>query len=371
MAQRDPYEVLGVSRSASADEIKSAYRRLARKYHPDVNQGDPTSEEKFKEVSGAYEVLSDPEKRARFDQFGTTDGVPQDPFFGGGGGGIGDLFDMFFGGAGAQQGRRRTPAVDGDDLRVDVAVTLQEVLHGVKKDVEVRRASECSDCRGTGAEGGAQPTQCSGCGGSGVVSAVRQTFLGQVRTQTACPKCSGSGFTITNPCRKCSGQGVRPSTDTVSLSIPAGVETGSTIHMAGHGSDGIRGGRPGDLYVVLHVEEDGPFVRRGQHVATGIDISVAQAILGDEMKIDGIDEELDLEIPSGAQPGQRVTIKGQGLPPLHGGKRGDLIVELNVVIPNKLSEGEAKLIREFAELRGEKVPAGKGSILGGIFGKKK
>ena len=372
MAQRDPYEVLGVSRSASADEIKSAYRRLARKYHPDVNQGDPASEEKFKEVSGAYEILSDSEKRARFDQFGTTEGMPQDPFFGGsGGGGIGDLFDMFFGASGGQQGRRRTPAQDGDDLRLDLQISLLDVINGLSKEVEVNRASECGDCNGSGVEGGGQPTQCGGCNGSGVVSVVRNTFLGQVRTQTACPKCNGHGFTITNPCRKCSGQGVRPSTDKVLINIPQGVETGSTIHMPGHGSDGVRGGRPGDLYVVLHVAEDGPFVRRGQHVLTGIDITVSQAILGDEMIIDGIDKELNVEIPSGAQPGQKVTLKGEGLPPLHGGRRGDLVVELNVTIPKKVSEGEARLIREFAELRGEKVPDGKSSLFGGLFGKKK
>jgi molecular chaperone DnaJ len=373
MAQRDPYEVLGVSRSASADEIKSAYRKLARKYHPDVNQGDPSAEEKFKEVSGAYEILSDPEKRQRYDQFGTTEGIPQDPFFGGQGGNIGDLFDMFFGGGGGGGGRgRRTPAVDGDDLRADVEVTFQEVLTGVTRQVEITKMGECDSCRGTGVEGGGMPQQCPTCQGAGAVSTIKNTFLGQVRTQTMCPKCSGSGYFVTNPCRNCSGKGVKVKKEQVEVKIPAGVETGSTIHMAGFGSDGIRGGRPGDLYVVLHVPEDGPFVRKGQHVLTGFDITVAQAILGDTVKIDGIEAELELEIPAGTQPGQQVVLKGSGLPPLHGGKRGDLVVEFNVVIPKKVSETEAKLIRDFAELRGERVPEDKGGgILGGIFGKKK
>lgn len=372
MAQRDPYEVLGVSRNASADEIKSAYRRLARRYHPDVNPDDPSAEEKFKEASNAYEILSDTEKKARYDQFGTTDGIPQDPFFGGGNvGGFGDLFEMFFGAAGQGGGRRRTSAVDGDDLRADVPITLKEVLTGVAKEVEVHRNSQCDSCSGSGVEGGGQPPTCTSCQGTGVVTAVKNTFLGQVRTQTMCPTCSGTGFMITNPCKKCHGKGVRLTKEMVSINIPAGVETGSTIHMPGHGSDGIRGGRPGDLYVVIHVAEDGPFVRRGQHLLTGYDISIAQAVLGDEVTIDGVEGELELEIPAGSQPGQQVVLKGQGLPPIHGGKRGDLVVELSVQIPTKISEAEAKLIREFAEVRGERVPKEKGGFLDGIFGKKK
>lgn len=370
MAQRDPYEVLGVSRNATADEIKSAYRRLARKYHPDVNQGDPSAEEKFKEVSGAYEILSDSEKRARFDQFGTTDDIPQDPFFGGAGGGIGDLFDMFFGQAGGG-GRRRSVAQDGNDVRADVAVSLLEVITGITKEFKVQRSSECTSCSGSGVEGGGQPQQCPTCQGMGAVTAVKQTFLGSVRTQTVCPKCQGNGFLITNPCRGCNGRGLKSAQETVTVKIPPGVQTGSTIHKPGHGDDGIRGGRPGDLYIVLHVEEDGPFVRDGQHLLTGWNITVAQAILGDEVAIDGVEGEIPLEIPAGVQPGQRLTLKGHGLPPLHGGKRGDLIVEVNVEIPKKVSETEAKLIRDFAELRGERVPKDNGGLFGGLFGKKK
>ena len=373
MSQRDPYEVLGVSRTASADEIKSAYRKLARKYHPDVNRDDPAAEDKFKEASNAYEILSDEEKKARFDQYGTAEGMPQDPFFGGGNaGGFGDLFDMFFGAQGGQQGgRRRSAAQDGDDLRADLDISLKEVLTGVAKEIEVERSASCDACKGNGVEGGGQAQTCVNCQGAGVVTAIKSTFLGQVRTQTVCSRCSGTGFLITNPCKKCSGKGVRAVTETVTVNVPAGVETGNRIQMAGLGGAGVRGGRPGDLYVFLHVPDDGPFVRHGQHLLTGYDVTVAQAILGDEVTIDGIESELTFEIPSGAQPGQQVVLKGQGLPPIHGGKRGDLVVELTVVIPKKVSETEASLMRDFAELRGEKIPKGKDGFLGGIFGKKK
>jgi molecular chaperone DnaJ len=373
VAQRDPYEVLGVSRGASADEIKSAYRRLARKYHPDVNRDDPSAEDKFKEASNAYEILSDANKKARFDQYGVTDDQAQDPFFqGGGGGGINDLFDMFFGGA--QQGgggRRRSSAQDGDDLRADVQITLFDVIAGVKKDVQVSRAAECSSCSGSGVEGGGQAPSCGSCQGTGVVSAIRNTFLGQVRTQAPCANCAGIGIKITNPCKNCNGKGVKVQKETVSVNIPAGVETGSTMQMPGHGNDGVRGGRPGDLYVVLHVEDDERFTREGLHVLTGVDITIAQAILGDEIKIDGIDDEVELEIPAGAQPGQQIILKNLGLPPIHGGRRGDLVVELNVLIPKGVSEVEGKLIRDFAELRGERIPKPKGGLFGGLFGKKK
>ncbi len=372
MSTRDPYEVLGVSRNASADEIKSAYRKLARKYHPDVNRDDPTAEDKFKEASNAYEILSDDEKKARFDQYGTTDGAPQDPFFGGGNaGGFGDLFDMFFGAAGQQGGRRRSAAQVGDDIRADVQVTLKEVLTGVTKEVEVERAASCDACNGNGVEGGGQAQTCVNCQGTGMVTSVKSTFLGQVRTQSPCGRCSGTGFLITNPCKKCQGRGSRLVTEMVTINVPAGVENGNRIQMSGLGCDGIRGGRAGDLYVFLHVPEQDPFIRRGQHLLTGYDITVAQAILGDEVTIDGVEGELMFEIPNGAQPGQQVVIKGQGLPPIHGGKRGDLVVELTVVIPKKVSETEAKVIRDFAELRGERIPKGKDGFLGGIFGKKK
>jgi molecular chaperone DnaJ len=370
MPNKDPYEVLGVARSASSDEIKSAYRRLARRFHPDVNPNDPESEEKFKEVGEAYSILSDPERRQRFDQFGTTDDQPTDPFFGGGG--FNDLFEMFFGGA-AQQTQRRRQGRDGDDVRADIELTLQEVITGVVKEVSVERMAQCSNCNGLGTEGGKAPETCPSCHGNGVVTAVKNTFIGQIRTQTPCPTCQGQGTVIKDPCKVCRGIGLVRETSKVSINVPAGVESGATMHIPGQGSEGTGVGRSGDLYVVLHVAEDERFERRGQTVFTAVDLTFAQAALGDSIEIDGIDETLSIYIPAGTQPGTEISIRNAGLPPLHGGRRGEMIVGVNVKVPEKLTEQESKLIRELAELRGERMPKGaeKGGLLGGLFGRKK
>lgn len=370
MATRDPYEVLGVSRSASADEIKTAYRRLARRFHPDVNPNDPEAEEKFKEIGEAYSVLSDADKRARFDQFGTTEDMPQDPFFGGGGG-ISDLFEMFFGGGAQATGRRRAGR-DGEDVRADVEVTLKEVLTGVSKEIQIDRASECPNCNGTGSEGGKPPETCPTCRGQGMVATVRNTFLGQVRTSTTCPTCHGEGTLIKDPCHVCKGRKLVPEHAKITVNIPAGVESGATMHVPGQGSDGVGGGRPGDLYVVIGVAMDERFERRGTTLYTLLDLNIAQAILGDQVEIEGVDETVGVEIPAGTQPGVQIPIKGMGLPPLHGGRRGDLIVQMRVNVPQKVNDAQAKLIREFAEMRGERVPNGeKSGFLGGLFGKKR
>jgi len=373
MAVKDPYEVLGVARGASADEIKSAYRRLARRYHPDVNPDDPSAEEKFKEIGAAYSVLSDPEKRARFDQFGTTeDGPNAGDFFAGGGGGFGDLFDMFFGGVAGAAGGRRRMGRDGDDLRADVEIELKDVLTGKKVDIEIDRDVECNACGGRGTEGGVAPETCGTCKGQGAVSTVRSTFIGQVRTQSVCPTCSGEGTLIKNPCKVCKGRRLVEESGVVTVTIPAGVETGSTMQLPGHGNEGVGGGRPGDLYVVIGIKPDSRFERRGQTLFTTLNATFAQAALGDQVTIEGVDSELSIEVSPGTQPGTPVVVKSAGLPPLHGGKRGDLIVQVNVAIPTKVSEAEAKLIRELAELRGERQPAGesKSGFLGGLFGKK-
>ncbi len=372
MAIRDPYEVLGVSRSAGADEIKSAYRRLARKYHPDVNQNDAAAEEKFKEVGAAYAVLSDPERKSRFDQFGTTDDQASDPFAGANGG-IGDLFDMFFGAAGGSQGGRRRGGRDGADITIELELTLLDVLTGISRELEIDKLVECGSCAGRGTEGGKPPETCSTCRGQGAVSAVRNTFIGQVRTQTTCPTCGGEGILIKSPCTSCRGKGTKREKSRVTANIPPGVERGSSLHMPGHGNDGTNGGVSGDLYVVLNVRDDSRFQRRGTDVHTEITLTFAQAALGDQLTLDGIDGEVSVDVAAGTQPGARATVKGHGLPPLHGGRRGDFFVHFNVKIPEKLGETEAKLIRELAELRGEPIPKGeaKGGILGGIFGKKK
>ncbi len=368
----DLYEVLGVSRDASADEIKSAYRRLARKYHPDVNPGDAEAEEKFKEIGQAYAILSDPEKKARYDQFGATDdqGIPGGDFFGGAGN-IGDLFEMFFGATGGTTRRPRAYGRDGEDVRVDVQLTLQDVLTGASKTIEYRRMAHCPECNGTGAEKGTDRVQCPSCSGQGVVTRVQSTFLGQIRTQTTCSTCGGEGTVVERRCPLCSGRGLSSVDERLTIDIPPGVEAGSHITFRGKGGDGVGAGSPGDLFVVLDVVPDPRFVREGTTLHAKVEVSFAQAALGDHVVIDGVGEEVGLDIPAGTQPATLVRVRGGGLPRLHGGARGDLMVEIQVRVPERLSEAEAKLIREFAELRGEDQPKGGGSILGGLFKKKK
>jgi molecular chaperone DnaJ len=369
---RDPYEILGIQRSASADEIKSAYRKLARQYHPDVNPNNPEAEEKFKEVSSAYAVLSDPEKRAQYDQFGTTEGMPQGPFFQGDVGGFADLFDMFFGGAGGGQ-TRRVNGRDGDDVRADVTVSLTEVVSGAEKQVTYRRAARCGECGGTGAEGGAKPETCPRCNGQGQISQVRQTFIGQVRTSTTCGNCQGTGQVIKNFCKNCRGVGLVPEEKTTPINIPAGVDDGLTIHFAGLGGDPTGMGHPGDLYVVISVARDKRFDRHGQDLVGKLELTFAQAAMGDEITVEGVDEDYEIDVPAGTQPGELLTVKGAGLPPLHGGRRGDIHFQTSIKVPKKLSDAQIGLLREFAEVSGEPVPKGQqdGGLLGNLFKKKK
>ena len=376
---RDPYEVLGVARTASAEEIKIAYRKLARRFHPDVNPNDPSAEESFKEVGNAYSVLSDPDRRAVFDRTGRTDDAGGPDFggvnFGGGGfggGNIGDLFDMFFGaGGGAQGARPRSPGRNGEDVKTRLDLDLAEVVTGAERPVEVRREAECATCHGQGTATGEPPEPCPQCKGMGVVSAVRNTFIGQMRTTAPCPRCSGEGYLVTDPCKTCGGDGLVAEGATVTLRVPPGVESGVTMQVPGQGSDGVRGGRPGDLYVGLTVKEDPRFERDGQTLYTELPLNYAQAALGDDVEIEGVDAGHTIEVGAGTQPGTEFKVRGAGLPPLHGGKRGDLVVIAGLSVPKGLSDAEAKLLREFAELRGERVPEPKGGFLGGLFGKKR
>src|SRR5579885_384567 len=346
MAKRDPYEVLGVPRDASADEIKSAYRRLARRYHPDVNKDDPQAEEKFKEIGEAYSVLSDPDRRAKFDRFGSMDEQMQDPFFNmGGAGGIGDLFEMFFGGM-QGQARPRAQGRDGEDVRVQVELTLNEVIIGAHRDVAVNRSTLCTACNGMRTEGGKAPEPGTTCKGSGMVTRIQNTILGSVRTSTMCPTCKGDGSIITDPCKVCKGKGTVQETARVSVTIPPGVESGQLIHIPGQGGEGIGMGRSGDLEVLLRISDEDRFERRGPVLFTWANLTFAQATIGDTIEIQGVDQNYELEIPAATKPGSQLVIKGAGLPPLHGGKRGDLVVQTTIQVPEKLTDTQEKLLRD-------------------------
>lgn len=367
---RDPYEVLGVARDAGADEIKSAYRRLARRYHPDVNPGDEEAEDKFKEVGQAYSVLSDPERKARYDTFGSVDEAPSTGFVDTR---FSDLFDMFFSGFDASQSRRRIGR-DGDDIRVDLQLTLDEVVTGVEKTVEYARSAKCAGCGGTGSEKGQAPEQCAKCGGQGVVTQMRNTFIGTVRTSATCSACGGAGAIIRNPCGECKGLGLKQEMAKASVKVPPGVESGLTVHLSGKGGDGLGAGQNGDLFVVLRIQNDPRFARQGNDLSTGVTLTLAQAVLGDVVEVEGLDSDFEVEVPPGTQPGAVFRIDEAGLPPLYGGKRGNLVLHMRVEIPEKLNEAEADLIRQFAELRGEKPPRGKpegAGLLGSLFKKKK
>jgi molecular chaperone DnaJ len=368
---KDLYGILGVSRQASADEIKSAYRKLARQCHPDVNPNNPEAEEKFKEISGAYAILSDPEKKAQYDQFGVTDDQ-QGPFYQGGAGGFGDLFDMFFGQASGGP-RRRSSRQDGGDLEAHIELDLAEVITGTERDLSFQKMAGCQNCRGTGVEGGGKPETCPQCNGQGVVGRVQNTFLGQVRTQTTCNRCNGTGEVTSNPCKTCRGRKLVATPSSVKVKVPPGVESGAMVHMPGHGHEGIGGGRPGDLYVGLNVKPDERFERDGQHLHTEVELTFSQAALGDQITVDGVDDSYDLDVPPGSQPADVLAVRNAGLPPLHGGKRGDLYVHVNVIVPKRLNDAQRQAILDLAEAGGERVPQGEsgGGILGGLFKKKK
>ncbi len=344
MAGTDYYAVLGISRDADADEIKSAFRRLARKYHPDVNRDDPNAEEKFKELGEAYAVLSDPQKRSQYDRFGSVSDQGQGVGFDFSGG-INDIFEMFFG---ATSARRSGPQViDGRDLKVDISVDLKEVVTGTKRSIPIERLETCTDCNGSGCAAGTEPDTCKDCGGSGVVVEVSQTLLGQIRRTAPCRKCGGQGRIIKTPCKKCRGEKLVETKSTIEIDIPPGVETGTVLHLPYQGDDGINGGRPGDLYIGVRVKEDPRFQRDDRGMLTTVPISFVQAALGANLTLDGITEEIELEVPPGTQPGQEFRIQGKGVPRIGAKERGDLRVRINVAVPKKLTELQKHLLEQF------------------------
>ena len=349
----DYYDLLDVSRDASADEIKRAYRRLARQLHPDTNP-DPEAADRFKQVAQAYEVLSDPEKRARYDRFG-PDGVQAGA--GGFGGGINDIFEAFFGGASPFGGGARGPAGPprGADLEVVADLRFEEAVFGVQHPVEVRTAVPCDTCEATGAKPGTQPITCLECAGSGQVQRVRQSFLGQMVTNSVCPRCGGQGQVISDPCPDCRGEGRRVEERTYTVDIPAGVDTGSTLRLTGRGAAGPRGGANGDLYVHVRVAPHDRFTRHGVDLHCDLPVSFAQAALGAHLEFATLDGVEDLVIPQATPSGREFRLRGRGVPHLERRTRGDLIVRVVVDVPDDLTEEQEELLRRFAELRGEDV----------------
>ncbi|MBI4935738.1 MAG: molecular chaperone DnaJ [Actinobacteria bacterium] len=356
----DYYDLLGVSRTASADELKKAYRRLARELHPDANPGDAAAEDKFKQVAQAYEVLSDPETRARYDRYGEqgvggAGGNPGD-FFGAGAGGLGDLFDTLFGG-GSPFGGTRGPAgpPPGQDLEVVADITFERSVFGATVPVNVRTALRCDDCHGSGAGGGTKPVTCSECNGRGQVQRVRQSMLGQMVTSSACPKCGGLGQEVVTPCPSCNGDGRIITEKTYQVDVPAGVDTGSTLRLTGRGAVGPRGGSAGDLYVHVRVAAHERFRREGDDLITDLPVSIAQAALGTKFILPTLEGDEEIVVPAGTQPGREFVLRQRGVPRLQGRGRGDLKVRVNVQVPTKLNEFETELLKKFAESRGEEL----------------
>ena len=355
--KRDYYEVLGVSRDAGEQEIKKAYRKLAREYHPDANQEDPNAAEKFKEINEAYEVLSDSEKRARYDQFGHM-GTGAGGFEGGAGfgdlGGFGDIFDMFFGGMRSGGARPRGPQ-QGADLRYDLEVTLEEAAFGLEKEIHIPRLEKCPTCGGTGAAPGTHPITCKVCRGTGQVQVAQNTAFGRFVSVRPCDHCGGEGRIIEKPCAECHGSGQVKKGRRIKVKVPPGVDTGSRLRMSGEGEGGIRGGPPGDLYIVINVKQHPVFRRQDDDVLCEVPISFVQAALGTEMEVPTLDGPVKLKIPEGTQTGTEFRLKGKGIPHLRGFGRGDQYVRAMVMTPTRLGEKEKELLRQFAELRGEEV----------------
>jgi molecular chaperone DnaJ len=359
MAQRDYYEILGVQRSANQEDLKQAFRKLARQYHPDVNKA-PDSEERFKEINEAFAVLSDADKRAAYDRFGhagvrNAGGVPD---YGVDFGNFADIFEEFFGIGGfgrAAGGRSRRVPRRGADLQYQVDLTFEEAVFGVEKEIEITRDEVCGACSGSGAEPGSTPVRCASCGGSGEVRQVRQTLLGSMVQVTTCPTCNGQGETIPNPCRTCNGRGLERKNRRKAVSIPAGVDTGNQIRIAGEGQPGVDGGPLGNLYLVINVKPHQYFRRRGNDILLDLDVNVAQAALGAEVKVPTVDGDENLRIPSGTQPGKVLRLRGKGVPSLRSSSRGDQLVVVNVEIPKPLNAEQRQLFEQLAKSLGSEV----------------
>ena len=368
MEKRDYYEVLGVSKSADATEIKKAYRKLALKYHPDKNPGDKEAEEKFKEAAEAYDVLSNEEKRRRYDQFGHAGvgGAGQGGF--GGGMSMDDIFSQFgdifgsfggfsgFGGFGGGRSARRVNR--GTNLRVKVKMNLQEIATGIEKKIKVKKYVACQHCNGTGAKDGKSYSTCSTCKGSGQVTRVQNTILGAMQTTSTCPTCEGEGKIINEKCTFCNGEGVLMSEEVISINIPAGVDEGMQLSLSGKGNAARRGGVNGDLIVLIEEEEHPELVRDGNDLLYNVFIGYPEAVLGETVEIPTIEGKVKVKIEAGTQPGKILRLRGKGLPDVNGYGKGDLLAKVNVWIPKNLSKDEKKLVEKMKEAEGFKPGSG-------------
>lgn len=370
-AHQDYYEVLGVSRNATEEEIKRAYRKLARDLHPDRHTGSPeeaaANEERFKLVNQAYEVLKDPERRRQYDMFGVDGERAGDPFAGFAGSGFGDIFEAFFGGAspfgGGRAGGRRGPR-QGENVEAVLDLEFAEAVLGGSKEVVVTAYSTCGTCRGSGARPGTTPIRCSTCNGTGEIRRVRQSLLGQMVTSSPCPRCGGSGEEIPSPCPACKGQGRKMEERSYTVEVPAGVDDGSTLRLTGRGAAGPHGGPPGDLYLHLRVRPHPFLTRDGYDLRETVHISMAQAALGAEVKVETLEGPEVLSVEPGCQSGTEVRLRGRGVPHLQRRGRGDLVVTVAVDTPTDLSPSQEELLRRFAAERGEVVaPPEEGGVL--------
>ncbi|ENH97518.1 chaperone protein DnaJ [Gracilibacillus halophilus YIM-C55.5] len=354
MSNKDYYDILGVSKNASKDEIKKAYRKLARKYHPDVSE-EENAQEKFKEVKDAYEVLGDEQKRANYDQFGTADPGQAGGFGGFGGaddfGGFGDIFDMFFGG-----GRRRDPNAprQGNDLQYRMTLEFEEAIFGKDTEIYIPQEESCSTCQGSGAKPGTHPETCSHCNGSGQLNMEQNTPFGRVVNRRACHHCQGTGKMIKDKCTTCGGDGRVKTRKTIQINIPAGIDHGQQIRVAGKGEEGVNGGPPGDLYVVVQVQPHEFYEREGDHIFCEMPVTFTQAALGDEVEVPTVHGRVKLKIPAGTQNGKTFRLKGKGAPNVHGQGHGDQHVRIRVVTPTNLTDRQKELLREFHEISGNK-----------------
>lgn len=367
---KDLYEILGIARGASEDEIKRAYRKLAQKHHPDRNKGDKTSESKFKEINAAYEVLSDKKKRAQYDQFGESafgggggQGFPGGFDFGNLGGfgeGFSDIFETFFSGSPGKQKRGQAGPMAGDDREVILQVTFDEAAFGAEKEIKISRIGECEICSGNGAAPGSRILTCPACHGTGEIKTIRHTIIGQLATRRPCDSCSGTGKVAEKICGSCHGVGRSRVSEKLRVKIPAGISDNSSIRIVGKGDSGLRGGESGDLYVHIQIAPHKLFIRKGADVYSEQEISVPQAILGDTIGVQTIHGAVEMKIPSGTESGKIFRLSGYGVQKLKGSGKGDHFVTIKIKIPQKLSKKEQELYEELAKEQGLKLKRDKG-----------